>query len=336
LSPAQIWYVSYPDGVSSRITTDLSTYSGASLTANGKTLLTTGFDVSQQLYVAPNGDTALARQIPHGTGLGVGFDWMPDGRIVYVSRASGKQDLWVMDADGEHPKQLTHSNDGEGYGSPSVSPDGRYIVCKARPSGNVWRMDIDGGHLTQLTDKTGDLPIFSPDGKWVIYYTLSNDNGTMWRVPLEGGEPEQLSKPDVTVVAPMVSPNGKLIACRYIAANQQSKRELEQMDIAILPFEGSEPVRIFEPPGGILYGHGPYPGGIFWMPDSRAFMYFQERDGVGNIWSQPLDGSAARQITSFTADRILAAKWSRDGKQLAIVRGSEKGDVIRITFGDGK
>jgi Tol biopolymer transport system component len=71
-------------------------------------------------------------------------------------------------------------------------------------------------------------------------------------------------------------------------------------------------------------------GGIFWMPDSRAFAYVQERDGVDNYWIQPIDGTSVRQITNFTADKIFLGRWSGNGKQLAIVRGKDTSDVILI------
>jgi len=53
-------------------------------------------------------------------------------------------------------------------------------------------------------------------------------------------------------------------------------------------------------------------------------------DLFSNIWRQPLDGSAPRQLTHFTSDRIFSFAWSRDGKRLAVSRGTVSGDVVLI------
>jgi len=59
-------------------------------------------------------------------------------------------------------------------------------------------------------------------------------------------------------------------------------------------------------------------------------LYINERDGVSNIWSQPIDGSPPRQLTAFDSNVIYSFDLSRDGKQLAIARGNENSDVILI------
>jgi len=46
---------------------------------------------------------------------------------------------------------------------------------------------------------------------------------------------------------------------------------------------------------------------------------------------QPLDGGPPRQVTDFKSDRIFGFEWSRDGKQLALARGTESSDVVLIS-----
>jgi len=55
------------------------------------------------------------------------------------------------------------------------------------------------------------------------------------------------------------------------------------------------------------------------------------REGAGNLWYQPLDGGAARQVTHFPDADIFDYSWSKDGKQLAITRGRTRTDVVRIS-----
>ena len=68
-----------------------------------------------------------------------------------------------------------------------------------------------------------------------------------------------------------------------------------------------------------------------WTPDGRALTYIDTRSGFSNIWSQPLDGKKPVQLTNFTTGRIFNFDWSREGKWLALARGSLTSDVVLIS-----
>jgi hypothetical protein len=53
---------------------------------------------------------------------------------------------------------------------------------------------------------------------------------------------------------------------------------------------------------------------LTWSPDSKAFQYVLVREGVGNLWEQPLKGGPARQLTHFKASWIMDFAWSLDGQ----------------------
>jgi hypothetical protein len=55
------------------------------------------------------------------------------------------------------------------------------------------------------------------------------------------------------------------------------------------------------------------------------------RNGVSNLWAQSIDGSPPKQLTNFTTDRIFGFAFSRDGKQLALSRGTQASDVVLIS-----
>ncbi len=67
-----------------------------------------------------------------------------------------------------------------------------------------------------------------------------------------------------------------------------------------------------------------------WTPDGRGITYIDERGGVPNLWLQPVDGGAAKQLTDFKQNGIHRREWTRDGKQVAIVRGEGTSDAIMI------
>ena len=75
----------------------------------------------------------------------------------------------------------------------------------------------------------------------------------------------------------------------------------------------------------------PGAGGDFrWAPDGRSLTYLNTQNDVTNIWSFPLDGAAPKQLTDFKTENIYNFKWSADGKNLVLARGTTTSDVILI------
>jgi Tol biopolymer transport system component len=70
---------------------------------------------------------------------------------------------------------------------------------------------------------------------------------------------------------------------------------------------------------------------IHWTPDGRGIAYIDTIGTVGNIWQQPLEGGAPRQLTDFKTDRIFRFAWSADGKRIVCSRGIETNDVVLIS-----
>jgi eukaryotic-like serine/threonine-protein kinase len=319
----QIWHISYPSGEVRKITYDVNNYSQLSLTAGSGALVTVQTEGAFSVWVSPQGDTSHARQVPSGRYDGqLGVSFMPDGRIVYVSRESGLNDIWIMDGDGKNKKQLT-ANASYNY-HPWVTADGRYIVFTSTRSDGVrriWRMDPDGGNLKRLTEGPGDiLPQSSPDGRWVVFW--SNHSGALrvWKVSIDGGAPVQLT--DQVMYNPTVSPNGSQIACLY----RETQPNALINKIAIIPFAGGDPVKMLDLPQSYRQTNA----GLRWTPDGRAITYVATTGGVSNIWSLSLDGGKPVQLTDFKTDQIFWYAFSHDGKQLVLSRGTETSDVILI------
>jgi Tol biopolymer transport system component len=119
-----------------------------------------------------------------------------DGRrLAFASaRAPGKrQDIWVAEADGSNPRQLTYGP-GVSQGSPSWSRNGQRIIFDAlagdpkAPRTHLWIIDADGGAPHRLTPEAGDQVVstWSRDGRWIYYSWWQADTRDIWRRPVEG------------------------------------------------------------------------------------------------------------------------------------------------------
>lgn len=217
-TPEQFEYVSHSNGEVRRITRDLNYYSGVSLTADYAMLATTQHDEFSVIWVAPLAEPDSAKPVTSG-GQAWKPTWTVDGKVVYVLNEITRKSLWVMDADGSKPRQLTPGNETIVF-RPRASADGRYIAFGSNRTGKlqIWRMDVDGGKPTQLTNSTdigfADFDV-SADGKWVIYGRWISQNGEIWKVPMEGGNPVSLNKQPGYESKLAVSPDGKYVAYAY-------------------------------------------------------------------------------------------------------------------------
>ena len=325
-SGAQVWRLSYPDGDVRRITNDLNSYGTNSLTltltSDSSTLVAVQEDTTKRIWVtALNDDASRARQITNGKLDGGGnLAWSPDGKIVYAARLGDSRDLWIISRDGTGKRQLTSDAPWEAH--PKFSPDGRYLVfCSDRASiSHIWRIDADGSNPKQLTSGNAEdyTPLFTPDGRWVLFASWRSGKLTTWKVSVDGGEPVQLAQQ--TSVNPAVSPDGKLFACAYHDDDPNTRWRL-----ALYPIEGGQPIKLLDIPSTAMAFNG-----LDWTPDGRALDYVDTLSGVSNIWSRPLDGGLPKQLTNFKSDLIFRFALSRDGKQLALVRGTQTRDVVLI------
>ena len=321
-SLTQIWFVPYPSGQPQRITNDLNDYRDMLLTEDSRSLVTVQSEAYVNVWLATISDPSRSRQITEGIGQRSGergLTWTPNGNLVYISRASGSSDIWLMDQEGKSQQQLTTAETrAEIY--PEVSPDGRYIVFVSTRSGNshIYRLDLTNGDQVQLTHGISEeFPAISADGKWVIYNSTASTKFTLWRVSIDGGDPVQLN--DQLTQWPTVSPDGHRVACWYRSETNAPWK------VALIPISGGQPESILDLPGADLA----FP--VRWTPDGKGISYVATRNGTSNVWMQPFEGGEPKQLTQFTSDQIFWFDWSRDGKQLACSRGRITNDVVLIS-----
>jgi Tol biopolymer transport system component len=120
--------------------------------------------------------------------------WSRDGkRIAFISDRRGPWALWVANADGSQPAQLTKFAHGD-FGSASWSPDSQSIAFEVRMEGQsaIWIIPSGGGTPRRLMVESEEQrsPLWSHDGQWI--YFLSNRGGKfqIWRTHAAGSGTE--------------------------------------------------------------------------------------------------------------------------------------------------
>jgi len=101
--------------------------------------------------------------------------WSPDGKtIVFVSNISGRNNLWLVPAEGGWPTQLTVSDQRQT--APAWSPDGRWIAYMSDYDGDeqwdIFIVSPKTGQVVNLThtrEIAEEYPRWSHDGRYLAY-----------------------------------------------------------------------------------------------------------------------------------------------------------------------
>jgi eukaryotic-like serine/threonine-protein kinase len=309
----QLGVLSYPKGEFRPLTTDINSYFGPSAAADGKSIVATQSHFVYELSVAPASKPNEMKAVPLMSNQPIWrWDWTADGKLL-VPQAG---DIRVVGTSGGESVLLS---DKSHVPDQSVACGDRYVVYRAigrsgPVSINLWRTDSTGGNPTQLTfGKNAQRPQCSRDGKWV-YYVATVENEVLKRIPLEGGTPETII--DEPSDGYVLSPDGKMTAALDVR-ELDHKLVLKVFNIAEKKMTDRDIDQRASDP-------------IDFTPDGHAIVYTVRERGVDNLWLQPLDGSAHRQLTHFAAEHIARFRFSPDGSRMAMERGHNESDAVLL------
>ena len=250
----------------------------------------------------------------------------------------------------------TRPDKGAGGGDTGLKPVPRetrpdkgagLVVFSSNRSGpwRIWSVRADGTLLGELTKAGGDAhdvdPVFSPDGKSILFTSTRGGATGIWRMALDGSgmericdgdqaewspdakrivlrRGEQLVTRDLATGAqkritpadfahcsgPSWSPDGRTIAfaCRWDAGNA----------IFTVPAEGGRPAKVYDQQGACE----PH-----WSPDGAWLVYETET----RICTISPDGRKNRMVTHFGGVQRYG-RFSPDGKSIVFCQGpTERG-----------
>jgi eukaryotic-like serine/threonine-protein kinase len=324
----QIGFLPLDGGPLQPITRDTSRYDTLTISADGKTLASVQQKLTQNLYILPGAGSQSAdfKALALGEQVG-GFNWTSDGGLLL---GDGSRLLRAA-MDGNSQTQLIHDPATAVFDFSTCGSD-HIIFTWAFKNGinkaNIWRMHADGSGAVQVSDGKLDMrSVCSPDGKWA--YFDNRESGRIARVPLDGSaKPEPIAAsvlPNSFLAGSItVSPDGKTLA--YILEVVDAETQRGQPKLALFNLDSAAPRLVDVDPH--ISG-----GGLHFTADGKALGYPVNTNGVDNIWVQPLDGSARKQITNFNSEGIASFSWSPDGKNLGVLRNHSESDVVLLQEG---
>ncbi len=320
----QLFHVRISDGLETRVTNDLNSYFGISLSANGRSVVTAQRSQTNDIWTgsadAPNGLTKLTREAT----AYLRTSWTPDGKLIYDGLENNIPKIWVSSLDGKEPVRLTSGTAGDW--EPMVSPDGRYIFFASDRTGErkIWRMNADGSNQVMIgpEEGTGLNPRRSADGRSVLFHVNKGEERFVGSVPIDGGA--------ISLLPPFgntyweMSPAGDRIAVAEFdeAANRGR--------VVIRPVAGAGEQVVLDISPLLVFT---------WSHDGRSFFYRERTggdDSASTVWNIDPATKRVRPYLSTKPDSVHHLSFSPDGKRVAVVRGKLITDAVLLTTREQK
>jgi Tol biopolymer transport system component len=226
-----------------------------------------------------------------------------DGLLVYASGGTGDWQLLWMD---RSSKQLSAVADKlANLQVARISPQGDRIALQIDTGvSDIWVLDVARGIRTRLTfgPVSNADPIWSPDGKWIVYTADRNGHSNLCRKPSDGGGAEEiLLTDDQIMLTTDWSRDGKYLI--------YARGPLGSQEVWALPLEGERKPFLVAPHAANTLSAGGH-----LSPDGRWLAYTSNESGTPEVYVVPFHGGQGKWQVS--ANGGIHPNWSRDGKEL--------------------
>jgi Tol biopolymer transport system component len=126
-----------------------------------------------------------------------------------------------------------------GRSAASYSPDGKQVVLSVTgPTGEsgLFLANADGGGLRPLLTGSTTSPLWTPDGKWIVFVSDRTGSKAVWAIPPSGGDPRLLKEDQGIALLRGFTRDGSLY---YSASVNQNDVYVAQLDTATLAIKGA-------------------------------------------------------------------------------------------------
>jgi len=237
-----------------------------------------------------------------------------DGWIHTLDPATGQTQQLAITVRGDFPWAETRFEDvSRRINDASLSPTGKRILMAAR--GEIFTVPVEDGstrNLTRSTDADDRVPIWSPDGTKVAWFSDSGDGYALYIGDHDGmGTPRRISIGESKMAwDPAWSPDGTRIA-------------FEDDDVRIRIVEVASGKITTADVGGANLERGRM--GLTWSPDSKWLAYAKTYpNNFRRIVAWSLDSGTATPLTDEMAD-AQSPSWDRGGRYLYFLASTNLG-----------
>ena len=227
-----------------------------------------------------------------------------DGRLVYLTGTASLAGFSLVRV--THDGSITPITDEQArYRTPRFSPDGTKLAMglASLGDGDLWVHDLERDIRTRLTfDENDDaMPIWSPDGQWILFQSDREDKFALYLVASDGsGQPERISSRENPLFPSDWSPDGKLLAYSEIDPKTS-------WDIWTMPADGEGEPEVFLQTPAVEYGAN-------FSPDMRWIAYGSNESGQWQVYVRPYP--PARGEWMISGDSGGHPVWSPDGSKI--------------------
>jgi Tol biopolymer transport system component len=323
------WEITKPRGRVREVdfVTREGTWMSVDVSPDGKTVV---FDLLAHIYRVGM-DGGRAQCLTQESGIATNFQprFSPDGHeIAFISDRAGQNNLWLMDADGSHPRQV-FSDLVSRHAEPAWSANGKSLFATRffpntrggwTKTAEIWRFPLGGGTPVKVLG-TADTQVWSPspssDGKYLYYHQATapivsadglyktSDQHHLRRLDLASGVTEFVTAPESRLyyrrlpfyeAAPQISGDGRTLAfVRNI------------------------------PGAGLKVGEQTF--------DQQSGLWLRDLvTGRERLLMHPVTPAQFEFHSMFHQNFVPAYAWTPDGKSIVLAQG---GKLRRVSLADG-
>ena len=212
-----------------------------------------------------------------------------------------------------------------GYSFPeNLSSDGRTLLFTEASEGSglaaFYVRGTDGSPPIRIG--TGEKPLLSPDGKWVVAWKPApgakvGPEGPLWELlPTGAGESRPFRVEGLAIFAVVWFPDGKHLLVRGEAPGKKHRDYVVDLD-------GKNPRPLT-------------PEGVFEAVISPDGKRLAARDENGGFSIYPVDGGQAHRVAEATPDDDDPVQWAADGKSIYLYHQGIPGRLGKLDLATGR